>query len=47
MKNVISDFTKHLDKHLNSNSMIPDRLSKQHPSHEKNQKVQVALNICL
>ena len=41
------DFTKHLDRHLN-NSMLLARLAKQYPSEkEKNQKSQVALNICL
>lgn len=42
------DFTKHLDRHLNNNSMLLSRLTKQHPSqNERNQKAPVALNICL
>lgn len=42
------DFTKHLDRHLNNNSMLLARLAKQHPSqNEKNQKAYVALNISL
>lgn len=44
------DFTKHLDRHLNNNSILLARLAKKHPSQNaktKNQKSQVALNICL